>query len=1046
MTPRDSLDAHPTPTLFPGDQRFQAVFEQAAVGILQTDMDYRFVLANQFVCDMLGYAATELLQKTVLAVTFPDDQVKTQTGRQRLLDGEISSNTVEKRYLHKDGHIVWVRVTASLVRTHTGEPAGFLTIVEDITQRKLTEDALRETQEQHRLLFETAKMGVVYQNTQGEIIAANSAAQRILGLTLDQMQGRTSFDPRWHAIHEDGSAFPGDTHPAIVALQTGQPVTGVVMGVLHPQENAYHWLSVNAVPQFHDGENQPYVVAVTFEDITERQQMEQRTRATLEALLRMARLLVADGHSEESHENVQHLLEITHNVLGCSRVGFISIDPETEMLHTKALAGDDAAELSVLWQAHIPRSQYKKFLNQRQLAALRKGQLVHSTNIPELLNGPLPVMAHALLAPILVKGVFIGYLMLDFNRSKHTYSPHETALATAVANLCSLVLEREQLITDRTNALAAKQASEYAMQELLRQSEQRAVARAQQLEAIFEAITDAICVYDQQGTITQLNGAIKTFMEPEYAMEVNRLASPERMRILQLRDKHGAILDAAQSPDIRALRGEVLTGDQMIDTEMTTQDGRLLHISTAGAPIRDADGEIVGAVTIMRNVTEQHRREQRTQQALNALLAMAEAMTHPEPTTPDTSPHATNYVMRSMMELFCTVVDCQVIGMLAVVPETNALQPLIVLGLEPEKEQRWWDDAAHTTLANFAWAPRLAQGEFVTLDLVQDPIPNLVNLGIRSMLVAPVLFDDRLIAVIDLQHHTTPHHYTSDELELIRGIAKLAAVVLERERLQQAWEAARTNELTLRETNRRMDQFLSIASHEIRTPLTHFKGGVQLAQRRLNRMMAQGEDDVLTIERQQLTALYELLAITDGQTNRMTRLVGDLLDVSRVQLDALTIRPEPCDVGTIVRNAVATLALGRSQRTVDLVLPADPILVEADAERIGQVLMNFLTNAIKYSPDGSPIAVLLDVAAAHAHVAVSDIGPGVPLDQQVHIWERFYRVQGTNVTNGSDIGLGLGLYLSRAIIHSHHGEVGVISNEGAGATFWFTLPLLHASE
>jgi PAS domain S-box-containing protein len=102
------------------------------------------------------------------------------------------------------------------------------------------------------------------------VLSVNPAAERILGLTLDQLTGRTSVDPRWQAIHEDGTAFPGDQHPAMVALRTGQPVTGVVMGVFNPQRGEQRWLRISAIPLFRPGETQPYQVFATFNDFTER--------------------------------------------------------------------------------------------------------------------------------------------------------------------------------------------------------------------------------------------------------------------------------------------------------------------------------------------------------------------------------------------------------------------------------------------------------------------------------------------------------------------------------------------------------------------------------------------------------------------------------------------------------------------------------------------------------------------------------------------------------------------------------------------------------
>lgn len=138
----------------------------------------------------------------------------------------------------------------------------------EITAIKQAEHALRESEKKYRTLFETMLQGVVYQNERGEILSANPAAEKILGLSLAQMQGRTSLDPRWRAIREDESDFPGEQHPAMVALRTGQEVRGQVMGVFNPQKSAITWIRVNAIPQFNEGDPRPYGVYVTFEDIT----------------------------------------------------------------------------------------------------------------------------------------------------------------------------------------------------------------------------------------------------------------------------------------------------------------------------------------------------------------------------------------------------------------------------------------------------------------------------------------------------------------------------------------------------------------------------------------------------------------------------------------------------------------------------------------------------------------------------------------------------------------------------------------------------------
>ena len=129
-------------------------------------------------------------------------------------------------------------------------------------------------------LFETMALGVVYQDRDGRIISANPAAQRILGLTLDQMLGRTSMDPRWKTIREDGTPLPGNEHPSMIALRTGKPVHNVLMGVFHPKENAHRWILVDAIPQFKPRTRKPYQVYTTFIDITELKTAQEAIRRT----------------------------------------------------------------------------------------------------------------------------------------------------------------------------------------------------------------------------------------------------------------------------------------------------------------------------------------------------------------------------------------------------------------------------------------------------------------------------------------------------------------------------------------------------------------------------------------------------------------------------------------------------------------------------------------------------------------------------------------------------------------------------------------------
>jgi signal transduction histidine kinase len=250
---------------------------------------------------------------------------------------------------------------------------------------------------------------------------------------------------------------------------------------------------------------------------------------------------------------------------------------------------------------------------------------------------------------------------------------------------------------------------------------------------------------------------------------------------------------------------------------------------------------------------------------------------------------------------------------------------------------------------------------------------------------------------------------------------------------------ARKNEAEA--ANRAKDQFLSHAAHELKTPLTALLGNLELAERRVQNVVADPGSDTAAVATT-LTAIQGLLQRADRQIDRLTRLINDLLDDARIQGHRLEMRLEPCDLAALVHEAVEEHRQAAATRTIRLDLSrGEAVPVIADADRIRQVIINYLTNAFTYSRPDQPIDVGLQADGGMARVWVRDAGPGVPAANQDRIWERAYQVAGLKPQSGSHVGLGLGLYISRSIVERHQGQVGVESTPGHGATFWFTLPL-----
>ncbi|HZU75269.1 MAG TPA: ATP-binding protein, partial [Dehalococcoidia bacterium] len=372
-----------------------------------------------------------------------------------------------------------------------------------------------------------------------------------------------------------------------------------------------------------------------------------------------------------------------------------------------------------------------------------------------------------------------------------------------------------------------------------------------------------------------------------------------------------------------------------------------------------------------------------------------------------------------------------------------------VAGFPPEHVRDWWQrfgaGVPVELLATPVQLARLRAGEA----FFAQPRARAYRgeqFGIATELWVPLRAGGHLIGAMALDYGDNPdtdepleRRLTAQDRALAEAVGKLVALVIERERLLREREEARASELALRQANERLDTFISLASHELRTPLTSIMANAQIAQRRAQRIAqdtrARGDDNVADIEK-----LAHLLERTYVAAERQNRLVADLLDVSRVHAGKLELRLMPVDLGSVVADAVEEQRLAHPERVILLQTPKEPVTVTADAERIHQVVANYLTNALKYAPTNQPIAVTLSRESNDARVEVRDRGPGIPREEHERIWERFYRVPGATHLSGSGIGLGLGLYICREIVERHGGAVGVESAPGNGSTFFFTLP------
>ena len=270
----------------------------AAVAMFDRDMNY-LAVSQGYVADyrpprpdIVGRCHYDL---------FPATGARWREIHRRCLAGATEGGA-QDLFRRVDGSEEWLQWEITPWYTQPNEIGGIILHSEVVTARVAAQAAQRESEDRYRLLYETMAQGAVFQDAESRITHANPAAQRILGRSLPELQGRTSIDARWKAVHEDGSDFPGDTHPAVIALQTGHPVRATIMGVFNPKDNAYRWINIAAVPRFRPGETRPYEVFCTFDDVTERRgavqalrRSEEKYRGLMESLDTVIAAIDQDG-------------------------------------------------------------------------------------------------------------------------------------------------------------------------------------------------------------------------------------------------------------------------------------------------------------------------------------------------------------------------------------------------------------------------------------------------------------------------------------------------------------------------------------------------------------------------------------------------------------------------------------------------------------------------------------------------------------------------------------------------------------------------------
>ncbi len=539
------------------------------------------------------------------------------------------------------------------------------------------------------------------------------------------------------------------------------------------------------------------------------------------------------------------------------------------------------------------------------------------------------------------------------------------------------------VMTEIELGFAAREAREARAQ--AEEARAQAEARARQLEGTFEAMTDGVVLYGAGGRALALNGAMRALLGLDPADDYAAQPFRERADRLHLCTADGIPLPMDAWPAARLLRGETLSGEEVPDLLIHALDGHERIISASGAPLRDATGAASGAVAVYHDVTERRRLERLAAADRDRLQQVVDVL----PGGVLIADAAGRFVLANR-------VAREVFG-----PDLVG-QPLPADDQQREAHERYE--------ARYGDGLLVLSGE----------------LPLRRSLDGEVVRGARIVIRHAGTGGDTPFLFNSAPLYDAGGALAGAVAVFQDISDIQAMERAR-------------EEFLSSASHDLKTPLTSIRGQAQLARRRLARLASTDGVDITPID--------SSLARIDVATGRMLALINELVDLTRARLGTpLELDRRPTDLVALVAASVAQHEGPDARRIV--MEAAEPALwAPVDAARLGRVVDNVLSNALKFSPDGGEVRVRVgrepSAGGSVAVIAVTDRGVGVPAADLPHIFERFQRAG--NVA-GRIEGTGIGLASARHIVEQHGGSIAVESVEGAGSTFTVRLPLTTEAE
>jgi PAS domain S-box-containing protein len=459
---------------------------------------------------------------------------------------------------------------------------------------------------------------------------------------------------------------------------------------------------------------------------------------------------------------------------------------------------------------------------------------------------------------------------------------------------------------------------------------------------------------------------------------------------------------------------EIIKGNRVdhFQTIRVAKDGHEIPISLSISPITDSSGKVIGASKIARDISEQQAGHEaaysytKRLEVINTIIETISEELDLNKIIQKVTDATTELTGAKFGAFFYNTINTQGESFM-----------LYTLSGAPKEAFQKFGMPRNTAVFNATFS---GQGVIRSDDITKDPrygknaphhgMPE-GHLPVVSYLAVPVISRGGAVIGGLFFGHPDPGKFTKEHESLVSSIAAQAAIGIDNAKL---YEEAKV-------LNDKKDEFIGLASHELKTPLTSVSAYLQILHR---------------IETNETSKKF--VDKTMHQVKKLISLVNDLLDVSKIEAGKMQLTTEEFEIKAIVEDVIELIQQSNIDYQIILESEVHGLKINGDPHRIEQVLINLLTNAIKYSPKANKVEVFLSNTKDEVTIGVKDYGLGIAADKLSQIFSRFFRIEGNDPGIS---GLGIGLYLTRQIIDRHNGKIWVESEPSKGSTFWVTLPI-----